>query len=111
MAAKKTPSPKAVNKAAFVRLYPNLTARQIVAKAKEQGIKMGEPYVYNVRAYGKKRHGRRAAGRRTPSVARPITTPAAAEDLLKAVAAEIGLGQALDVLQAEREKVQSVLRR
>jgi hypothetical protein len=111
MAAAKMPSPKTVNKAEFVRMFPHLTAREIVAKATEQGIKIGEPYVYNVRAYDKKHHTQRAAARRAPSVARPITTTAAAEDLLKAVAAEIGLGHALDVLQAERAKVQSVLRR
>jgi hypothetical protein len=50
----------------------------------------------------------------TPSrgapVPRPITSTRSAEDLLKAIAAEIGLGRAIDQLQGERARVRAILR-
>jgi len=114
MAAKKNPktaaTTKPTSKAAFVRAYANLSAREIVAKAKEQGIKMGEPYVYNVRAYAKTKLGRRKGTRRGHAVTRPITTTSAAESLLTALAAEIGLARAIEILQGERARVHAVLR-
>lgn len=39
-----------------------------------------------------------------------MTTSSKAEDLLRAVAAEIGLGQAVDLLEADRARVHAVLR-
>jgi hypothetical protein len=43
-------------------------------------------------------------------VPRPITSTRSAEDLLKAVAAEIGLGRAIEQLQGERARVRAILR-
>jgi hypothetical protein len=123
MAAKKSTSKKASapNKAAFVRAHANLSPKQIVAKAKTQGLRMAVSYVYNVRAYAKSRKKSPAkrtsapvtthrAPRKAPAIARPIATRTSAEDLLRAVAAEIGLGRAIEVLQGERARVHAVLR-
>jgi hypothetical protein len=44
------------------------------------------------------------------AVPRPITTTSSAEDLLKAVGAEIGLGRAIELLLGERARVHSILR-
>jgi hypothetical protein len=46
----------------------------------------------------------------TPPVARPITNSTKAEDLLRAVAAEIGLGRAIELLLGERARVSAILR-
>lgn len=101
---------KPASKAAFVRAYPNLSAKEVVAKAKEHGIKVGEPYVYNVRTYDKNKGTRRAAAHRTPGVARASTVSSSAESLLKAIAAEVGLGRAIEILQGERAHVHAVMR-
>lgn len=116
-AAAKTPAKKAMSKADFVRAHANLSPKEIVAKAKEQGIKIGVPYVYNVRAYDKAGRtksvglaARRGGSRIGPAVGRPIATNSSAEALLKAVAAEIGLARAIEILQGERARVHAVLR-
>lgn len=102
------------SKAGFVRSHPSLSAKEIVAKAKASGIHLTDTYVYNVRSSdnarkGKKsksaaplnaasRNGSRGAGRASP------------EELLRAVAAELGLGRAIAVLQAEHDRVSRLLR-
>ena len=43
------------------------------------------------------------------SVARPITTPSSAEDLLRAVAAEIGLARAVEILAEQRAILRQVI--
>lgn len=106
-----TAAKKPASKAAFVRAHANLSAREVVAKAKEQGIKMGEPYVYNVRAYDKsKGRSGRKPGRKPGRVARPAAATSSAEALLMAVAAEVGLAHAIAILQGERARVHAVLR-
>lgn len=105
---------KPKSKADFVRAHPALSASAIVAKAKEQGIKMGVPYVYNVRGYDRKRRPgtrRGRPGRKAGAVTRPITTTSSAESLLKAVAAEVGLQRALDLLEGEHLRVLAFVRR
>jgi len=106
--AAKTPTKKFASKAAFVRANPRLTAKEIVAKANAEGIKMGEAYVYNVRTYDKSSKSKRArhAARRTAATSSFTTS---AEGLLKAAAAEIGLGRALDILERERAMVKSAM--
>jgi hypothetical protein len=121
MAAKKTStknSKSAQSKAAFVRANPSLSPKQIVVKGKAEGIKLAASYVYNVRGYDKaktkkkttKLAVRRSAERTGPPVVRPITASTKAEDLLRAVAAEVGLGRAIELLEAERARVHAVLR-
>ena len=106
-----------VNKSDFVRAHAGLSPKEIVAKAKAEGIKIDAGLVYNVRGYDKSK-GRTKRGatkvRATPrmgaSVPRPITSTRSAEDLLKAIAAEIGLGRAIEQLQGERARVRAILR-
>lgn len=106
---------KPVTKAAFVRAHASLSPKQIVAKAKTEGIKLEVGYVYNVRGAAKAgakkkvvtQAARRAGvGARAP---RPAGGGSSAEGLLRAVAAEVGLGRALEILAGERTIVRALL--
>jgi hypothetical protein len=107
------------SKADVVRTYPSLSAKQIVEKAKAEGIKLGWRYVYNVRATDKAaRKAKRAASKTTTSTPRsangaaPIAklpATSSAEDLLRAVAAELGLGRAVEILAGERARVRALI--
>jgi hypothetical protein len=109
------------SKAGFVRSFPTTSSpKEIVQKAKAAGIKLGTAYVYNVWTRDK------AGAQKTKSVPKPPASkgkhangvrpspPAGGhtrvEILLKAVAAEVGLGRAIELLQSERDKVQSILK-
>ena len=116
MAAKKT-SKKTASKADFVRAHANLSPKEIVEKAKAESVKLNASYVYNIRAYDKtkakktsaKRGARRTTVRKAVAVQRPIANRSSAEDLLKALGAELGLAHAIEILQGERERVRAVL--
>jgi ABC-type uncharacterized transport system substrate-binding protein len=101
----------AKSKAAFVRGLPVSTpAKEVVKQAKAAGIKLNAGYVYNVRQAAKKKRATtkntavRTAGRDAGS---RVST--SAENLLKAVAAEIGLGPAIEILAGERARVAAVI--
>ena len=124
-----------VNKADFVRQNPSLSANEVAAKAKAGGITLDANYVYKVRgadkaATKKKRAAKKLAKTATPVVTKkPTATPKKAastskppvasngtrlsgssvEDLLKAAAAELGLGRALEILAGERARVRAVI--
>jgi hypothetical protein len=102
------------SKAAFVRGLPASTpAKEVVKHAKAAGIKLNVGYVYNVRQAAKK------AAKSKRAVASPAVSSVAngggsrvstsAENLLKAVAAEIGLGSAIEILQGERARVAAAI--
>ncbi len=101
------------SKAAFVRSFPSSTpAKEVVAKAKAAGIALSDAYVYNVRATSKtkKSGGGGARGpRRGPAPTVHVTGGRGAEDLLRAVASELGLARAIGVLQAEHSRVRRLL--
>jgi hypothetical protein len=103
----------AVSKADFVRTRGHLSPREIVEDAKAAGLKFEVQYVYNVRkqdaAAGKKTESRATTVRRSIAVPRPIASTSKAESLLKAVAAEVGLARAIEVLQGERARVRAVI--
>lgn len=111
------------SKADFVRAHPGLSPKEVVEKAKAEGIKIGWRYVYNVRgsdkAAGKKKRAATTASSSKPastngterSVATSSAASSAAEDLLRALGAELGLGRAIEILTGERARVQSFLRR
>lgn len=117
MAAKKT-SKKTPSKSDFIRAQPaTMSAAEVVAKAKAEGVKLLPGLVYEVRRKAKEKRGvgpkpaaRRATKRAAPAVARPITTSSKTENLLHAVAAEVGLGRAIELLEAERARVHAVMR-
>lgn len=114
-AGKKAPGPKrgVANKAAFVRGLPASTpAKEVVAKAKALGLSLSVNYVYNIRGAAKTAaKNRRSAIRAGVAVPRPIAGSSAAESLLKALAAEVGLGKAIEILSGERERVRAVIGR
>jgi hypothetical protein len=98
------------NKSAFVRSLPaDMPAKDVVAKGKAQGMNMSIADVYSIRTAAK------AAARRGRLPGVPGRKPAAShgggrvEDLLRAVAAELGLSRAIGLLVAEQAKVRAVL--
>jgi outer membrane receptor for Fe3+-dicitrate len=108
--------PAKTTKADFVRKLPTASPKEIIARAKAEGIKINLDYVYKVRSSSKagkaktKTETRVATPRRKGvAVARPIATASSAEDLLRAVAAEIGLARAMEILAAERARVRAVI--
>jgi hypothetical protein len=93
-----------------------LSPKEIVAKAKAAGIKFGVGYVYNVRGYDKTAGKRRATPKRSASMAIATNGGRSASiaqvktaDLLIAVAAELGLGRAMEILAGERARVRAVI--
>ena len=111
MAKKKTE--KKISKAAFVRgIDAGTPAKEVVAKAKAEGMVLSEAYVYNVRATSKtKKPGRgrpRGPAPRSAGV-RPAPGRGSAEELLRAVAAELGLAHAISVLEAEHARVRRLI--
>jgi hypothetical protein len=120
-AAKKASSngaKKPASKAAFVRQFPHLTPKEIVEKAKDEGLKLEVGYVYNIRSADKGAHGKPtkspAARPSAPKAAAAPVRPRATshsneEELLKIVAAEVGLGRAIEVLQGERARVMAAI--
>ena len=127
MASKKSSSEKGgASKAEFIRSLPSTTpASEVVAKAKAAGMSITPQYVYNLRARANVSSGapKRGPGRprKNPlpaSAARPSSasnsgggSDARVEDLLRAVAAEIGLSRAIGILQTEQQKVRAVFGR
>ena len=111
-----------VSKSEFIRLHPSLSTAEVIAAGKDQGLTFTSSLVYAVRG---KASGDGATGKRTSAAKKPATTKPSApaptskasrpsgsassvEDLLKAVAAELGLGRAIEILQGERARVRAV---
>jgi hypothetical protein len=105
-----TSGDKSTTKSDFVRSVSASTpAKDVVAKAKAAGIKLDIQYVYKVRSRPK-------GTKVSRSVQADATTKAngahsSTEDILRAAAAELGLGRAMGVLQSQRARVSAVLRR
>lgn len=99
------------SKAAFVRAHASLTPKEIVEKAKGENIKLDVGYVYNVRSSNRanQRSARRAPERRAAPAREPGGATSRVEALLKAVAAEVGLGRAIELLQTERAKISAAI--
>jgi hypothetical protein len=114
------PTATSRSKAEFVRSFPTTTSpKEIVRKAKAVGVKLGTAYVYNVWTRDKVGAQKKKSAAKPPTSkstsaangARPSASSSpSAEGLLKAVAAEVGLGRAIELLQRERDRVQSILK-
>jgi hypothetical protein len=109
-------SPNKQSKGDFVRAHANLSPQEIAAKAKAEGIKLAVGYVHNVRSADRAaRKKKRTAAAKLPASTPAFTNGARpsvnsnAENLLKAVAAEIGLGRAMEILSGERARVRAVI--
>ena len=121
MAAKKTSAEKTGTKSDFIRRQPEaMPAAEVVALAKGAGLTIRPGLVYEVRrtrrtkkaASKQKQTQTKIASTGAPSVSTapmPIARKASAEDLLRAVAAEIGLGRAIEILTGERAMVRAVM--
>lgn len=111
----------AKSKIEFVRGLPsNTPAKEVVAQAKAAGMSVTESYIYSVRSAD--RRAKRTSSGKSNAAKRAVTaasstkgaTPspkvsAGVEALLKAVAAEIGLGRAIELLQSERARVRGLI--
>jgi len=103
MASKKSSGKPWGSKSAFVRSLPkNISAKDVVKKASEQGMKLSIAQVYNIRSTAKLK---KRAGGKTPSAgAAPARGVARggrnsdAEAQLRKLVAEIGLSRARQVL-------------
>src|SRR5437762_10551439 len=105
-----TTATKTQSKAAFIRSLPaTMSAKDVVAKAKAAGITIADTYVYWARGSSKRkvRTKRATPSRKGASVRRPISNISSAETLLRAVAAEIGLGRAMEILAGERAMIRA----
>jgi pyruvate/2-oxoglutarate dehydrogenase complex dihydrolipoamide acyltransferase (E2) component len=130
----------APSKSDFIREQPaTLSAAEVVAKAKAAGIRLDSFLVYKVRSRASAKGKTKVAAKKivaTPPKAAPAkkrrlkskpasvpvqkasngtsrasaTRSSSAEDLLRAVAAEMGLGKAIELLAGERARVQSILK-
>jgi hypothetical protein len=126
-------TPATMSKADFIRHHPTLSAAEVVEKAMTEGMKLDANHVYTVRNYDKRAKAKmKAVAKRiavkptiTPVVVKPVaemkpantkpaamtpTTDAQVEDLLRAVAAELGLGRAVEILASERARMRAVIR-
>ena len=112
----------------FILSLPHsMSAKDVLAAVKKKGLKTTEGNIYRVRRLGKKKPGKPAAApvSAAPVSAAPVSvsapakrrgrppkvsaSPSRAEDLLRAVAAELGLARAIDVLQGERARVRGLI--
>jgi hypothetical protein len=137
-AASPLSKPNPPSKSDFIREQPaTLSAAEVVAKAKAAGIKLDSFLVYKVRSRASAKGKTKVTAKKiaTPPKAAPVkkrlkskaasvpvqkasngTPPTSAarsssvEDLLRAVAAEMGLGKAIEILAGERARVQSILK-
>jgi hypothetical protein len=109
------------SKAEFVRSFPtSMSPKEIVKKAKAAGITLGAAYVYNVWTRDKTGTAKKGPAAKPTSSTSPKATNGArsqaaptnanAESLLRAIAAEVGLGRAIEILQGERARVHSLLK-
>jgi len=111
--------PSALSK--FILSLPrDLLVKEVIAKARAKGLKATESNIYRVRRTfpgpGAKTSSSSTSSSLTASAPRRGRPPSAggggsarAEDLLRSVAAEIGLGRALEMLTAERARVKALI--
>jgi hypothetical protein len=110
---KKTGGSSPMTKSAFVRSLPSLPAKEVVEQAKAAGITLKPKQVYNIRAAAKGKSAKKTTAKNGASHAvsglSSRKSPARIAELLLAVAAEMGLARAIELLEGERRKVQSIL--
>jgi hypothetical protein len=99
----------------ILSLPKTLSVREVLAKAKAGGMKTSESNIHRVRRLhrkGSKATTKHKSPARAAKSARPAKTRgASAESLLRAVAAEIGLARAVEIVQEEWARIRAVLRR
>ncbi len=86
-----------------------MPAKEIVEKAKAAGVKLTTAYVYVLRSQSRKKRGGRKVTHRLNATVHVVGSHKA-EDLLRAVAAELGLANAIAILRSEHDRVHRMLR-
>lgn len=103
-AGKKTAAKKTtMTKAAFVRSLPSGTpAKEVVAKAAEQSIKLDDTYVYKIRTLDKKAagktKGRLAKGKPGPKPKSPLSQHLDHVRALRSVILHVGIERAKEMM-------------
>ena len=91
-------------KAAFVRSLPEtMPAKEVVDKAKEAGLKLTPAYVYVIRSQAR-------VGTKKPANGAPPRAAKDAQARLIAAASELGISRSIDLLTAEKARLQRLLR-
>src|ERR1700679_274772 len=102
-------APKKQTKTAYVLSLPHaLPAKEVVAKGKAAGVSLTVAHVYAIRsgAKARKSKGRKAHSSNGHATVRHHAVGShKAEDLLRAVASELGLAHAMSILKAEHDRV------
>ncbi|MCC6527291.1 MAG: hypothetical protein IT373_31875 [Polyangiaceae bacterium] len=101
---------KPQTKADFTLAHPDTPAKELVAKAKAAGFALTEKYIYTTRSLARARK-ERDERRARAGVSGPSGASSPVSGLLLAVAAEIGLQRAIELLEAERKRVVAMLQR
>jgi hypothetical protein len=87
-----------------------MPAKDVIAKGKVAGVALSAAHIYAIRSDAKKRKGGRAKSTsHAASHASHTVGNHKAEDLLKAVASELGLSRAMEILQGEHDRVHRIL--
>ncbi|MBI4914578.1 MAG: hypothetical protein HY825_01910 [Acidobacteria bacterium] len=103
------PKKTTLTKSDFILEQGEMPAKDIVAKGKTIGLELTEKYVYTIRSVARSRKLRdehRAAAKTGPNAG----ASSGAGALPLAVAAEVGLGRAIELLQTERRRVVAMLK-
>ena len=91
-------------KASFVRNLPaDMSAKDVVDKAKEAGLKLTPAYVYVIRSQA------RGGGKKRKNGASPRASKDAQARLI-AAASELGISRSIEVLAAEKARLTRLLR-
>jgi hypothetical protein len=98
----------APSKTAFVLgLSSTMPAKEVLSKAKAAGFALSEKYVYVIRSKAKaKRKGKRGPGR-PPKAAGSTSSNGAMDARFAAVALDLGLARAEEILRSVRSKARS----
>jgi len=103
---------KTPNKSAFVRNLPgDMSAKDVVAKAKAQGITLTENYVYTIRSAAKNKAKKGGTGRgpgRPKGSRGGASSSSGSEQSFIEHALDIGLGNAEKLLARLRARIRSV---
>ena len=106
---KLSPTANGQTKTAFVLGLPaDVSAKEVVAKAKEAGVKLREWYVYAVRRKANMTR-RRRRGRPAASAKIVIGRATGTEREFRRLALELGLGKAKELLRETERKVTAII--
>ena len=98
------------SKAAFVLGFPtDMPAKEVVARAKEAGLKLNEGNVYVARSTARARAKKRKMGRPAASTRILVSRVSGTEAAFRRIALEIGLGNARALLKDTEQKVAAII--